>query len=67
MTTCKGCNAPITWSTTAAGKQVPLNDPPEKRYIMFHPADGSREYVKLVETWVSHFVTCSKAAEFRKP
>ena len=65
MTTCKGCNAPITWSTTAAGKAVPLNDPPEKRYIMFMEYDGT-EYVKQVETWVSHFVTCPKADEFRK-
>jgi hypothetical protein len=64
--TCKGCNAAIVWSTTEAGKAVPLNTPPEKRYIMIFPHDGSREYVKLVETWMSHFVTCPQAAEFRK-
>ena len=62
---CKGCGAPIEWSTTEAGKSVPLDHPPEKRFIMFMRMDGS-ESVKLVETWVSHFATCSKANEFRR-
>ena len=66
MTTCKGCGAEIVWSTTQAGKAIPLNTPPEKRFIMFVPHDGGREYVKLVETWCAHFVTCDKADEFRK-
>lgn len=65
MTTCKGCGAEIAWSKTERGKAVPLNRPPEKRFIMFVKSDGT-EYVKLVETWVSHFVTCPQAAEFRK-
>jgi hypothetical protein len=63
-TNCKGCGAEIEWSKTEAGKAVPLNRPPEKRFIMLmHHGEG--EYVKLVETWVSHFATCPKASEFR--
>jgi len=65
MSQCKGCGAEIEWSKTEAGKAVPLNKPPEKRFIMFVKPDGL-EYVKLVETWVSHFATCPKANDFRR-
>ena len=65
MTRCKSCQAEIVWSTTEAGKAVPLNTPPEKRFIMTIK-HGEGESVKLVETWQSHFVTCPQAKEHRK-
>ena len=66
MAYCKSCGANIVWSKTEAGKAAPLNQPPEKRFIMFIKPDGC-EYVKMVETWVSHFATCPDANQHRKP
>jgi hypothetical protein len=67
--TCLGCGARISWAVTEKGKVIPLN-PPEKRFIMKMVADVETlthvATVQLVETYVSHFATCPKAADFRK-
>lgn len=57
---CRGCGAPIVWGITEAGKKVPL-DPPEKRYVEL---GGDR--VRIVETWLSHFATCTWSDDFRR-
>lgn len=62
--TCNSCGARILWSLTENGKKVPLN-PPEKRFVCYMPSD-SAEHVKIVETYISHFVTCPSAASHRK-
>lgn len=62
---CSSCGADIEWSMTERGKAVPLNKPPEKRFIMFFKP-GCPEYVKLVETWLSHFATCPNAKQHRR-
>ncbi len=59
--TCRGCGAPIVWGITEAGKNVPL-DPPEKRYVALHAGR-----FRIVDTWISHFATCLKSDDFRKP
>ncbi len=59
--TCKGCGAPIVWGVTEAGNKVPL-DPSERRYVEI---DEGR--LRIVDTWVSHFATCPKSDDFRRP
>lgn len=59
---CRGCDQDILWArTTSKGAKVPLNATPEKRFV-----SCGGDYVALVDTWQSHFVTCVKAEEFRK-
>jgi hypothetical protein len=62
MATCKGCGAEIIWTYTEAGKRIPLDAKPEKRFVWENVPDQYR----LKDTYVSHFATCPKAAEFRK-
>lgn len=57
---CRGCGADILWALTEAGKRVPLDAKPEKRFIK---ADLSPQ-VRLVDTYLSHFVTCPDASKF---
>ncbi len=48
--TCKGCAAPIEWWETTSGKKLPVNVQPAGDDV----------------TVVAHFITCPKAAEFRR-
>jgi hypothetical protein len=77
LATCKGCGAPILWAHTSTGATVPL-DPrpvvfrverftaaPDGALTELHVSATSRG--ELVERcFVSHFSTCSKAAEFSR-
>lgn len=63
MAKCKGCGAEIIWTVTIGGKRVPLDAKAEKRFVK--PLAAFDE-VALADTWVSHFVTCPKAGDFRK-
>lgn len=58
---CRGCGAEIFFGATSAGKQIPLDIKPEKRFIRVGYCD-----VRMVDTYQSHFATCSKAGEFRR-
>lgn len=63
MSQCKSCGAKIIWGKTANGKAVPLDCPPEKRYVLSGEAS---DIVTLRSTYASHFVTCPDADKFRK-
>jgi hypothetical protein len=59
---CRACNAPLVWATSENGRPMPLDAKPEKRVVV-----GGDGVGRVVTTHVSHFVTCPKAGEFRKP
>jgi hypothetical protein len=67
--TCRSCGAPIIWVLTEAGKRMPLDAKPEKRWtidplaLRLNP-DAPR--ARLGDTHVSHFATCPNAAQHRK-
>ena len=58
---CKGCGVEVGWGVTSKDKKVPLDLPPEKRYI----EGRSGKYI-VVDTFTSHFATCPQADQFRK-
>lgn len=66
-TRCRGCDAPIYWIKTQAGKSHPLNPTPEKRWVEYWP-DGNPDLKtwQLIDTYTSHFATCPAADQFRK-
>lgn len=65
---CRGCGADILWATTESGSKIPLDTKPEKRFRpMTRGAITPHEIAVLVDTYQSHFATCPKAGDFRKP
>jgi len=60
MANCKSCGAEIEWGKTGNNKPVPLDMPPEKRYVRM-----AGVYL-MCDTWLSHFATCPDADEHRK-
>lgn len=72
MARCKACNAPITWELTTKGKRIPLDLAPTDDGNV--TIEGGRAVVHAqppldVEAgrrYLSHFVTCPKASEFRR-
>jgi len=67
MSRCKGCNAEIRWIKTIQGKNHPVDAKPVKIWIngtdLGIPGGGW----SLESGWVSHFATCPKAHQFRRP
>jgi len=74
---CKACGAPIMWAETSAAKAIPIDVSPTPRgnVVLYH-GPGSGKLLALfgkkaqsgaTELYESHFVTCPRAAEFRKP
>lgn len=61
MSNCGTCGAEIVWAITEAGKRMPLDAKPEKRFVV-DDADGCH----LVDTYVSHFSTCPNAEQHRR-
>jgi len=76
---CRSCRAPVRWVVTAAnGRRMPLDPDPVKDGNVW--IDGMQDGVPLVKValcaddvprnvpirYVSHFVTCPDAAEWRK-
>jgi hypothetical protein len=55
--TCRGCNAPIYWVVTAAGKRAPLD-----RAVTVVIDDAGASHAGHL----SHFVTCPARDQFRK-
>ena len=63
MALCKGCGAEIIFVITDAGKTMPLDAQPEKRFILI----GARvPTARLEDVYTSHFASCPKAEAFRK-
>ncbi len=73
---CRGCDAEIVWATTKAGKSMPLDPRPHPEGNIEAHADASgRWHVDVVHAedqatmfgtfYLSHFVTCPNAKEFR--
>ena len=56
VTKCKGCGAEIVWMATTKGKQCPVNAATAGTDKIFNP-----------DIHTTHFLTCTKAGEFRKP
>jgi hypothetical protein len=64
--TCQSCGAEIVWAETEAGRKIPLDAVPEKRFVIAD-APLSRARVAVMQpTYVSHFATCPNAAEHRR-
>lgn len=60
--TCRSCQAPIIWVTSATTKRpMPLDAKPEKRVVVDEHHVG-----RVVDAYVSHFSTCPNAAQHRK-
>ena len=62
--TCKGCGKPIIWAEMAAGRRAPFDA--KAGTILLEDKDGTKG-ARYVRGHVSHFATCPKADEFRKP
>lgn len=60
MPKCKTCRADILWSTTEAGRRVPLDTKPQRLFVI----DGDK--ARLVDAYVSHFATCPQAEQHRR-
>lgn len=58
---CRSCGRPIVWEETFRGARVPLDHPPERRYVK-----NDEGKMVLVDTWLSHFATCPRATDWRK-
>lgn len=62
---CRGCGAPIIWGVDEKGQRHPL-DAKAPCYLAVQDVRGVH-VKRLREAFVSHFVTCPKRDEFRKP
>jgi len=65
MPTCKGCGQEIKWVKTPAGKNMPLDPKPVKMVeIVSRLSDADVGIV--VDVYMPHWATCSKAEQFKK-
>lgn len=62
---CRSCHAPIYWVRTTSGKHMPVDCDVEGGRRPFVPVPGDGE--PQAGLGVSHFATCSNAAQHRKP
>jgi hypothetical protein len=60
--TCRSCDAKIVWGRTANNRKVPLNYPPERRFVFVPGSDR----VTFLDSYTSHFASCPYAAKHRK-
>lgn len=73
MSTCRSCGARITWLETAGGKKIPVDeDPvPDGNIVIVGTMAhflGKHDVSELAlegPRYVSHFVTCPQAGEWR--
>ena len=81
MSKCRSCGAEVTWATTDAGKGIPLDPEPRQdgnlvivgddhfgtpRVRLDRPDDNQGALFGPSERYVSHFVTCPDASEWRR-
>lgn len=71
MSTCRSCDAEITWATTEAGKAMPLDATPSETgtHVLVdgltrRATDEDRRLHRPL--YVSHFATCQHAAYWRR-
>ena len=65
-TPCESCGAPMIWATTnLAGKAIPLDAEPERRFII--EKRGGKLVAHNVKTYTTHFATCPNADKHRRP
>ena len=57
---CRRCGRQIVWRETFRGARVPLDCPPERRYV---PDDEGK--MMPVDTWLPHFATCPQELDLR--
>lgn len=69
MSTCRSCGARITWLETAGGKKIPVDEDPVPDGNIIVVGKMAHVLGKGQETteprYVSHFVTCPQAGEWR--
>jgi len=66
---CRSCKAEIVWTFTAKGKQMPLDHPPTKGFLLSWDiaGDTGRPPDAVVrDVYTSHYATCPDAAKWRK-
>jgi hypothetical protein len=66
MANCKSCQAPIIWVKTSSGKNMPVDEKPESRFILDGRGEGNTPYATMIKAYVSHFATCPNADKHRK-
>ena len=58
---CRSCGRAIVWEVTFRGARVPLDYPPESRYVK-----NEEGTLVLMDTWLSHFATCPRPNDWRR-
>jgi hypothetical protein len=53
---CRDCGARILWVNTSNGKRMPLDNHPERRFVIDSATMTARER----NVYVCHFTTCKK-------
>lgn len=76
MSTCKGCNQPIVWAVTSAGKRIPLDPEPDplkgrvflkgEEATVLRRLDLIRAQIAGEELYVPHWASCPVSATFRR-
>lgn len=65
MAKCEGCGAEMIWTITEAGRRMPLNAKPVPGLVTLD--DNGRAHGVKAKVYQSHYATCPKAEQFRKP
>lgn len=66
-TTCRSCGADVIWAQTSKGRHIPLDAVPASDGNILL-TDGIARVVDPGQGhFVSHFVTCPQAHQWRKP
>lgn len=67
---CRACGAPIYWGLTNSGRKIPLDPAPTPTGNLAFRDDGrvvsDHGFPTTAPRYVSHFVTCPRADEFRR-
>lgn len=79
MPTCRSCHQRITWLKTPGGKAIPVDEDPtddgnividvERCQLVarvYKDAEAARDAGAEEPRYVSHFVTCPQAGEWRR-
>jgi hypothetical protein len=59
---CRVCGANILWVVTASNQAIPVNAKPDKRFILVRK--GGYHEARVIDSYVIHYVTCPKSAEY---
>lgn len=64
---CRSCDGEIIWASTVRGSRIPLNAQHTIAYVLEGPRVGGSPQAIQKRVYVTHFATCPKAKEHRKP